>query len=151
MIQKPKISFAFKPAIASTGKAQNGWIKLVQASPQATAIATLGTSADKKITTGIPTITDSAAKATASVQAALAPGLEGSAAQLKTAAAKIDVSKLKASGDDFSNSLPANKAKDWRQKGKEKDSKSRPGSLFYNAGRFAVQNLGADVSTESLP
>jgi hypothetical protein len=128
-------------AIASDIKAKN----------PTSATVSSGTSADKKITTGIPTVTDSAAKATESVKAALAPGLEGSSAQLKTAAAKIDVSKLKAAGDDLSNSLPANKAKDWRQKGKEKDSKNRPGSLFYNAGRFAVQNLGADVSTESLP
>lgn len=123
----------------------------IKASNPTSVTAKSGSSADKKAATGIPTITDSAAKATTSVQAALAPGLEGSAAQLKTAAAKIDVSKLKAAGDDLSNSLPANKAKDWRQKGKEKDSKSRPGALFYNAGRFAVQNLGADVSTESLP
>jgi hypothetical protein len=123
----------------------------IKASNPTSLTAKSGSSADKKVATGIPTITDSAKKATESVKAALAPGLEGSEKQLKTAAAKIDVSKLKASGDDFSNSLPANKAKDWRQKGKEKDSKGRPGSLFYNAGRFAVQNLGADVSTESLP
>ena len=110
-----------------------------------------GASIDKQAVTGIPTITDTATKTTESVKAALDPTLQGSAKQLKTAAAKVDVSKLKAAGDDFSNSLPATKAKDWRQKGKEKDSKGRPGSLFYNAGRFAVQNLGADVSTESLP
>jgi hypothetical protein len=110
-----------------------------------------GASIDKKALTGIPTITDTATKTAESVKAALDPTLQGSAAQLKTAAAKIDVSKLKAQGDDFANSLPATKAKDWRQKGKEKDSKGRPGALFYNAGRFAVQNLGADVSTESLP
>jgi hypothetical protein len=110
-----------------------------------------GASIDKKAVNGIPTITETATKTTASVKAALDPTLQGSAAQLKTAAAKIDVSKLKAQGDDFANSLPATKAKDWRQKGKEKDSKGRPGALFYNAGRFAVQNLGADVSTESLP
>lgn len=110
-----------------------------------------GTSADKKVITGIPTITDSAAKTAESVKSALAPGLEGSAAQLKTAAAKIDVSKFKGQADDFANSLPASKAKDWRQNGKEKDSQGRPGALFYNAGRFAIQNLSADVSTESLP
>jgi hypothetical protein len=116
-----------------------------------TSIGKGGALVDKQTLTGIPNITATATKTTESVKAALDPTLQGSAKQLKTAAAKIDVSKLKASGDDFSNSLPANKAKDWRQKGKEKDSKGRPGSLFYNAGRFAVQNLGADVSTESLP
>jgi hypothetical protein len=116
-----------------------------------TSIGKGGALVDKQTLTGIPNITATAAKTTESVKAALDPALQGAEKQLKTAAAKIDVSKLKALGDDFSNSLPANKAKDWRQKGKEKDSKGRPGSLFYNAGRFAVQNLGADVSTESLP
>lgn len=123
----------------------------IKASIPKTTTINAGTSADKKVTTGIPTITDSAAKTADSVKAALAPGLEGSAAQLKTAAAKIDVSKFKGQADDFANSLPANKAKDWRQNGKEKDSQGRPGALFYNAGRFAIQNLSADVSTESLP
>ena len=123
----------------------------IKASSAKSSTVTSGTSADKKATIGIPTITESATKATESVKAALAPGLEGSAAQLKTAAAKIDVSKFKGQADDFANSLPANKAKDWRQNGKEKDSQGRPGALFYNAGRFAVQNLSADVSTESLP
>ena len=143
--------------------------------PQLGSIAS-ATLSDKKAITGISSLTTAATKAAESVKAALtsgvegvtgqlkiaagklesvktalAPGLEGSAAQLKTAAAKIDVSKLKAAGDDFSNSLPANKAKDWRQTGKEKDSQGRPGALFYNAGRFAIQNLSADVSTESLP
>jgi hypothetical protein len=123
----------------------------IKASSAKSSTVTSGTSADKKATIGVPTITESATKATESVKAALAPGLEGSAAQLKTAAAKIDVSKFKGQSDDFANSLPANKAKDWRQNGKEKDSQGRPGALFYNAGRFAVQNLSADVSTESLP
>ena len=123
----------------------------IQSSLPKLSVSKEGMSVDKKALTGIPTITDSAAKTTESVKAALDPALQGSAAQLKTAAAKIDVSKLKAQGDDFANSLPAVKAKDWRQKGKEKDSKGRPGTLIYNAGRFAVQNLGADVSTETLP
>lgn len=123
----------------------------IKASTPVSSTVTSGTSADKKVTTGVPTLTESATKATESVKSALNPALEGSAAQLKTAAAKIDVNKFKGQADDFANSLPANKAKDWRQNGKEKDSQGRPGALFYNAGRFAIQNLSADVSTESLP
>ena len=38
MRQKPMISFALSLAIANAGKAQNGWMRLVQASPQAIAI-----------------------------------------------------------------------------------------------------------------
>lgn len=121
----------------------------LQSSLPTMSVSKNGVSVDKTALTGIPTITDSALKTTESVKAALDPTLQGSAAQLKTAAAKVDVSKLKAQGDSFANSLPAVKAKDWRQKGKEKDSRNRPGSLFYNAGRYAVQNLGADISTES--
>lgn len=129
----------------------NSIAQKLQSSMPVSSVGKNGAAIDKKTLTGIPQITDTANKTAESVKAALDPTLQGSAAQLKTAAAKVDVSKLKAQGDDFSNSLPATKAKDWRTKGKEKDSKGRPGALFYNAGRFAVQNLGADVSTESLP
>lgn len=41
MTQKPIMSRIFKPAIARSGNAQNGWSIFVQASPQATAIAVL--------------------------------------------------------------------------------------------------------------
>src|SRR5699024_10893589 len=51
------MSLALRPAIANTGKAQNGCSKLVHASPQATAIATRGISTPKAsalaITTGL--------------------------------------------------------------------------------------------------
>ena len=39
--QNPIMSRAFRPAIASAGRAQNGWIMLVQESPQAIAMAIL--------------------------------------------------------------------------------------------------------------
>ena len=71
-----------------------------------------------------------------------APGLES---QLKKAAAKIDVEKLKSTASEFASSLPANKAKEWRQSGVGKDSLGREGTLFYNAGRYAIVTLGADV------
>ena len=45
-------SFACNPAIASTGSTQNGWIRLVHASPQATAVATRATSAPSALAAG---------------------------------------------------------------------------------------------------
>jgi hypothetical protein len=114
-------------------------------------VSASGVAVDTQALSGIPNITGTATATAQSVQTALDPALQGSAAQFKKAAAKVDVSKLKATGDDYANSLPAAKAKEWRQKGKEKDSQGRPGALFYNAGKYAIQNLNADVSTESLP
>lgn len=62
----------------------------------------------------------------------------------KLAASKVNISSIQAGASDFFSSLPANKTKAWRINGKEKDSQGRPGSLFYNAGRYAVQSLAAD-------
>ena len=33
-----------------------------------------------------------------------------------------------------------------RKKGAAKDSRGRPGSLFFNAGRYAISTLNADVT-----
>jgi hypothetical protein len=88
---------------------------------------------------------DTATAAAASTKASLeasAPGLES---QLKQAAAKIDIEKLKSTASDFASSLPANKAKEWRQTGVGKDSLGREGTLFYNAGRYAIVTIAADV------
>ena len=104
-----------------------------------------GVNVDKATLSGVQNLTTQAQQTTASVAESLAPTLTGAAQQTKAAAAKVDVSKLKAAGDDFTNSIPAGKVKEWRQEGKVKDSKGRPVSLFYNAGRYAVQNLAADV------
>src|SRR5690606_16138217 len=57
--QKPMMSLAFRPALASTGRAQQGCSMLVQESPQATAMAVRAISASKAwvaaITTGLCT------------------------------------------------------------------------------------------------
>ena len=65
--------------------------------------------------------------------------------QAQIAAAKVNLIELKTATSDFASSIPANKAKAWRETGKEKDSKSRPGSLFFNAGRYAISILAADI------
>jgi hypothetical protein len=104
-----------------------------------------GITIDKSALTNTQNLTSTAEKAASSVAESLNPALTGSAQQLKNAAAKVDVSKLKSAGDEFANSIPAGKVKQWRQEGSMKDSQGRPISLFYNAGRYAVQNLGADI------
>ena len=69
--------------------------------------------------------------------------------QSKINVAKVDVANLKAKTSDLSTSLPANKAAQWRKTGKEEDSRKRPGSLFFNAGRYAISTLAADVTKDS--
>jgi hypothetical protein len=65
--------------------------------------------------------------------------------QAQIAAAKVDLKVLTSAASDFASSIPANKTKSWRESGKEKDSQGRPGSLFFNAGRYAVSILAADI------
>lgn len=79
----------------------------------------------------------------------LPPSLTGGADQAKVTAAKIDASAIKKKSADLAISLPANKATEWRKKGAAKDSRGRPGSLFFNAGRYAVSTLAADVVAET--
>lgn len=79
----------------------------------------------------------------------LPPSLTGMKDQSKINVAKVDVANLKAKTSDLSTSLPANKAAQWRKTGKEEDSRKRPGSLFFNAGRYAISTLAADVTKDS--
>ena len=74
----------------------------------------------------------------------LAPSLTSSLNQSNIKNLKVDVSSLRKSTSDFNSSIPAHQAKEWRSTGKEKDSQGRPGSLFFNAGRYALTVLSAD-------
>ncbi len=38
------------------------------------------------------------------------------------------------------------KAKIWRDNGNQQDSKNRPAGLFFNAGKYAIQNLAANYT-----
>ena len=79
-------------------------------------------------------------------QAGLPPTLTGGSDQTKVTAAKVDATALKKQSAGLAISLPANKATEWRKKGAAKDSRGRPGSLFFNAGRYAISTLNADVT-----
>ena len=85
------------------------------------------------------------------VQSGLPPSLTGGSDQAKLTAAKVDVANLKAKTSNLASSLPANKAAQWRKTGKETDSRARPGSLFFNAGRYAISTLAADITTTTTP
>jgi hypothetical protein len=39
----------------------------------------------------------------------------------------------------------ASRANVWRETGSTVDSQGRPGHIYFNAGRYAIRNLGADV------
>ncbi len=60
-------------------------------------------------------------------------------------AQKVNVSKLRSAAEDLASFIPAEKAKQWRLTGKEKDSKGRSGSLYFNAGKYAITLLAADI------
>jgi hypothetical protein len=77
-------------------------------------------------------------------QGQLSSVFTNSADASKLTAAKVDVASLQSGASDFLSSLPANKVKEWRLDGKAKDSRGRPGSLFFNAGRYALQTLASD-------
>lgn len=47
--------------------------------------------------------------------------------------------------NEVNSNYTAIKAKIWRDNGDQIDSSGRPGGLYFNAGRYAVQNLAADV------
>jgi hypothetical protein len=78
--------------------------------------------------------------------AGLPPSLTGQSDRAKVTTAKVDAGAVKNKSSDLAISLPANKATEWRKKGAAKDSRGRPGSLFFNAGRYAISTLNADVT-----
>jgi hypothetical protein len=105
----------------------------------------------EKVTSSIPgaaklgTITDLTTLVQVGAIAASAVKAANSASTSKTisanAAAKADVSKFSASASEFASSLPANKAKDWR------DGGSGDAGDYFNAGKYAIQTLAADIET----
>jgi hypothetical protein len=109
-----------------------------------------GNSTDKALPAALQKIVDQSKASVESAKAALSPQLTQMQAFAKKQAAQVDVSKLKSSATELATSIPANKAKEWRLKGKEKDSQGRPGSLFFNAGRYAIQVLAADVTQQDI-
>jgi len=89
-------------------------------------------------TTDLTTLTQVGSLKNAAVKAAESVAKSDIAGKL---AAKADVSKFSAAASDFAASLPANKAKDWR------DTGTGGAAEYYNAGKYAVQTLAADITT----
>lgn len=58
---------------------------------------------------------------------------------------KISNSILSSIKNEVNINYAAVKAKLWRDNGDLLDSSGRPGGLYFNAGRYAIQNLAADV------
>lgn len=46
---------------------------------------------------------------------------------------------------NFENYSIASRANVWRETGQTVDSQGRPGHIYFNGGRYAIRNLGADV------
>jgi len=58
---------------------------------------------------------------------------------------KISSSLLDLIKNEVNSNYGAVKAKIWRDEGTQTDSQGRPGALYFNAGKYAIQNLAADV------
>lgn len=62
-------------------------------------------------------------------------------------AQKVNVDKLKSSASSIATAIPAEKAKQWRYNGTETDSRGQNGTFYFNAGKYAIQGLAADIPT----
>jgi len=58
---------------------------------------------------------------------------------------RISNSVLDSIKTEVNSNYTAVKTKIWRDTGDQVDSSGRPGGIYFNAGRYAVQNLAADV------
>jgi hypothetical protein len=109
------------------------------------AAASQGGTTDKAINPTVQSLVNQAAAATKSVASSVIPTANSTQQQASKAASSVQIDKLKSATNEMVTMIPANAAKDWRTKGGSKDSQKRPGSLFYNAGRYAINVLAADV------
>jgi hypothetical protein len=109
--------------------------------------ATQGGTNDKSIAAAAKGILDTAKTTAESVKTALTPVADNMKQQANKAASSVEISKLKAAASEMVTMLPANAAKDWRNKGGD------TATDFFNAGRYAINVLAADVpaSTTSSP
>lgn len=58
----------------------------------------------------------------------------------------VPISSLRAVGDYAADSYYVIKARDWREYGEYSDFQGRSAHLYYNAGKYAIQNLAADIA-----
>lgn len=58
---------------------------------------------------------------------------------------KISNNILSLIKNEVNSNYGATKAKIWRDEGTQTDSRGNPGALYFNAGKYAIQNLAADV------
>ncbi|CAB4133718.1 hypothetical protein UFOVP257_440 [uncultured Caudovirales phage] len=118
---------------------------IINKNPTSAAVSQGGTT-DKAINPAVQSLVNQAATATSSVAGSVVPNTNSSQQQASKAASSVQIDKLKSATSEMVTMIPANAAKDWRTKGGSKDSQKRPGSLFYNAGRYAITVLAADVA-----
>lgn len=77
------------------------------------------------------------------VETALFANISGQTKQRALSTASTSITSLDNKLTSIYTSLPALRAKEWRQTGKINDSLNREGALFFNSGRYAVNTLGA--------
>ena len=109
-------------------------------------ISTNPSMSEKRLWPIIEDINDTSIKTVSVVQTALASNIEGLAKQRAIVTARESIGSFSTKLQNIYANLPANRAKEWREAGNVNDSQNRPGALFFNAGKYAINNLGAGVT-----
>lgn len=111
---------------------------IINKNPTAPAAAS-GATTDKSIKAMAQGVVDQSKKTVESVKTALTPIADNFKQQANKTASSVEIQKLKATASEMTTMIPANAAKDWRDKGGAK------GYDFFNAGRYSINVLSADV------
>jgi hypothetical protein len=98
---------------------------------------------EKKLFSILEDINNSSVATVNLVGTALLSNIEGQSKQRALTSASQSITNLDNKLVNIYTNLPAIKAKEWRETAKMNDTLGRPGALFYNSGRYAVDTLNA--------
>jgi len=114
---------------------------------QSLSFSTVNNEVQKRMYAIVQDINDTSLVTTQTVESALYGNIEGRNKQLAISLAQTSITTLNNKINNTYQNLPAIRAKQWRSAGNINDSRGRPGALFFNAGKYAVDVLDADVVT----
>jgi len=114
---------------------------------QTISVGLLTSQVEKRLFALVEDINESSIKTTQLIETALFANIQGRNKQLAIANAQSSISSLDNKIASTYQNIPANRAKEWRLNGNIKDSRGRFGSLFYKAGKYAIDVLNAGITT----
>ena len=114
---------------------------------QSLSFSSVNNEIQKRLYAIVQDINDTSLVTTQTVESALYGNIEGRNKQLAVSSAQASITTLNNKINNTYQNLPALRAKQWRATGDINDSRGRPGALFFNAGKYAIDVLDADVIT----